>query len=128
MSSSPNGNEPGQITQTQFSFPSPTTTNSNEESYSSMISNFVTENLVKTSKFDEDETFDRRPLLDLISELNRRHTLNQSPQEIDQSIERRTVSPTPSDILPPKSLSPFRPVIVHKKYQVNKNTLIWFSF
>ncbi len=133
MSSSPNGNEPGQIVQTQFSFPSPTTTtNSNEESYSSMISNFVTENLVKTSKFDEDETFDRRPLLDLISELNRRHTLNQSPiihpHEIDQSNERRTVSPTPSDVLPPKSLSPFRPVIVHKKYQVNKKKHINIIF
>jgi len=92
-----------------------------------MISNFVTENLVKTSKFDEDETFDRRPLLDLISELNRRHTLNQSPiihpHERDPSNETRTVSPTSSDILPPKPLSPFRPVIVHKKHQVNKKKI-----
>jgi hypothetical protein len=125
VSSSPNGNEAGQTAQTEFSFPSPaaaTTTTSNEESYSSMISNFVSENLVKTSKLDEDETFDRRPLLDLISELNRRHTLNQSPiihpHERDQSTERRTVSPSSSDIQPPKSLSPFRPVIVHRKYQV----------
>jgi hypothetical protein len=117
VSSSPHG----KTVQTQFSFPSSTVTTPNDESYSKMISNFVTENLVKTSKFDDDETFDRRPLLDLISELNRRHTLNQSPQEIDQSIERRTVSPTPSDILPPKALSPFRPVIVHKKQQVKLN-------
>ncbi len=118
MSSSPHG----KTVQTQFSFPSSTVTTPNDESYSKMISNFVTENLVKTSKFDDDETFDRRPLLDLISELNRRHTLNQSPiihsNARDQSTERRTISPTPSDILPPKPLSPFRPVIVHRKYQV----------
>jgi hypothetical protein len=124
VSSSPRGQEPSKTVQTQFTYPSPTVTTPNDESYSKMISNFVTENLVKTSKFDDEETFDRRPLLDLISELNRRHTLNQYPsriesQERDQSIERRTVSPPiPSDILPPKALSPFRPMIVHKKQQV----------
>jgi len=122
VSSSPSRNEPEKIVQTQFSFPSPTKTTANDESYSSMISNFVSENLVETSKPDEEALFNHRPLLDLINDLNRRHTLNQSPiihsNERDQSIERRTISPTPSDILPPKPLSPFRPVIVHRKYQV----------
>ncbi|CAF3871802.1 unnamed protein product [Adineta steineri] len=117
VSSSPQGSELEKNIQTQFSYPSIP----NDESYSSMISNFVSENLTTPTKFDEEETFDRRPLLDLISELNRRHTLNQStiiPQlDRDLSIERKPLSPTPIDILPPKSLSPFRPVIVHKKYQ-----------
>ena len=128
MSSSPQGNEFGDSVPTQFSFPSPTKTTSNEESsskdgsYSSMISNFVSANLAEPSKLDDEETFDHRPLLDLISELNRRHTLNQSPiippLDRDQSMERRIASPSPIDILPPKPLSPFRPVIVHRKYQV----------
>jgi hypothetical protein len=125
VSSSRHGDELGKSVQTEFCFPSPVTTttkNSNDESYSSMISNFVSENLVKTSKLDDEETFDRRPLLDLISELNRRHTLNQSPtihsHDTDQSSQNRTISPIPTDILPPKSLSPFRPVIVHRKHQV----------
>jgi hypothetical protein len=83
-----------------------------------MISNFVTENLVEPSKLlGEDETFDRRPLLDLMRTLNQSPVIH--PVRRDQSIERRTMSPTPSDvILPPKSLSPFRPVIVRRKYQV----------
>jgi len=128
VSSSPHENDLGKSVHTQFSFPSPTKTTPNEESsskdnsYSSMISNFVSENLAEPSILDEEQTFDRRPLLDLISELNRRHTLNQSPTipplDRDQSIERRTASPSPIAFLPPKSFSPFRPVIVHRKYQV----------
>jgi hypothetical protein len=134
VSSSPHGNDLTKTAETQFSFPSLSTTIPNEEtsakgdSYASMISNFVSENLVEPSKSDEEETFDRRPLLDLISELNRRRTLNQSPTIKDQSIERRTVSPTPSDILPPKPLSPFRPVIVHRKYQVKQISFLLFYF
>lgn len=131
VSSSPHGNEPEKIAQTQFPFPSPTKTSPTDDaSYSAMMSNFVSENLVKTSKLDEEETFNRQPLLDLISELNRRHTLNQSPiihsPERDQSIER-----TPTNILPPKPLSPFRPVIVHRKHQVkikHNHQCDFFSF
>ncbi|CAF1410486.1 unnamed protein product [Rotaria sordida] len=72
------------------------------------------------------KTFDRRPLLDFISELNRRHALNQSStipsppppfNNNDQSIKTRTLSPSPTDIRLPKPLSPFRPVILHRKYQ-----------
>ncbi|CAM2722468.1 unnamed protein product [Rotaria socialis] len=127
VSSTDHENDLAKAVKTQLSFPSsskmiPNEGNtSNDDSYSSIISNFVSENLVESSKIDEDETFDRRPLLDLISELNRRHTLNQSstipPLDSDQSIKARTFSPTPTDIRPPKPLSPFRPVIVHRKYQ-----------
>ncbi|CAF1236085.1 unnamed protein product [Rotaria sordida] len=115
VSSSPHRKESDKSVKTKFSFPSPTKITLNEE------------NLVEPSKLDEEETFDRRPLLDLISELNRRHTLNQSSSTIppppppidnnDQSIKTRTLSPSPTDIRPPKLLSPFRPVIVHRKYQ-----------
>ena len=103
------------------------------ENYSSMMSNFLTENLAGTNPLDEEETFDRRPLLDLINELNRRHTLNQSATLLplddddddnddndneDLSNERRISPSTPT--LPPKSFSPFRPIILHKKYQVSR--------
>ena len=93
------------------------------------MSNFLTENLAVTNPLDEDETFDRRPLLDLINELNRRHTLNQSATPLpldddgggvdkeDLSNERRIPPSIPT--LPPKSFSPFRPIILHKKYQVS---------
>ncbi|CAF2791087.1 unnamed protein product [Rotaria sp. Silwood2] len=132
VSSSPHRNETDKTVKTHFSFPSSSKmisnketsnkeTSSKDDSYSSIISDFVSENLVEPSKLDEEETFDRRPLLDLISELNRRHTLNQSstipPIDNDQSIKTRTFSPSPTDIRPPKPLSPFRPVIVHRKYQ-----------
>ncbi|CAF4025400.1 unnamed protein product [Rotaria sordida] len=59
-------------------------------------------------------------------ELNRRHALNQSStipsppppfNNNDQSIKTRTLSPSPTDIRLPKPLSPFRPVILHRKYQ-----------
>lgn len=126
--------ESEKLLQTQFSFPSHSTTScANEklkpkdDSYSSIIPNFVSKNLVEPSKLDEEETFDRRPLLDLISELNRRHTLNQSSimshHDNDQLIRTRTLSPTSTDIRPPVLLSPFRPVIVHRKYQVKKRKL-----
>jgi len=116
VSSLPNNAE------SQLSYPTPRAlpdSNPNDESLSSMISNFVSENLNKSSKYDDEETFDRRPLLELISELNRRHTLNSTSQVRDRTV---SPSPTPSDIiLPPKPLSPFRPMIVHKKNQVNSS-------
>ena len=121
MSSSPRGRESGQNCATEFPSPSPV----KDDSYSTMISNFVSENLSQSAKFnEEDGTFNHRPLLDLISELNRRHTSKQSSIPVDQkenSIER--ISPT--DIQPAKAFSPFRPVIVHRKYQVNE--LLIFS-
>ena len=124
VSSSPQGNDLAKSVQTQFTFPSSSNDDASrkDNAYSTMISNFVSENLAEPSKLDVEETFDRRPLLDLISELNRRHTLNQPPVvpalHRDRSLDRITTSPSPTDILPPKPLSPFRPVIVHKKYQV----------
>lgn len=130
VSSPPHENELENTVKTQFSFPlnpKPTSTvedSSKDDSYSSIISNFLSENLVESSKLDDEETFDHRPLLDLISELNRRHTLNQSSDistfDTDQSTRTRTFSSSPTDIQPPKPLSPFRPVIVHRKYQVKR--------
>ncbi|CAF1460082.1 unnamed protein product, partial [Rotaria sordida] len=133
VSSSPHRKELEMSIKTKFSFPSSSKITSNEgtslkdDSYSSTISNFVSENLVEPSILDDEETFDRRPLLDFISELNRRHALNQSStipspppppfNNNDQSIKTRTLSPSPTDIRLPKPLSPFRPVILHRKYQ-----------
>jgi hypothetical protein len=74
--------------------------------YSSMISNFIQENLNEETKL-----FDRRPLLDLLNEHN------QLPELENNEKNRKTFSPSPSRILPPKQFSLFRPVI-HKKYQV----------
>ncbi|CAF3358005.1 unnamed protein product [Rotaria sp. Silwood1] len=127
VSSSPHRHESDKPVKTQFSFPSSSKLTSNEEISSkndsslSKGSNVVSENLIEPSKLDEEETFDRRPLLDLISELNRRHTINQSPTipplDNDQSIKTILFPTSPTDIRPPKPLSPFRPVIVHRKYQ-----------
>jgi hypothetical protein len=69
------------------------------------------ENLNEETHVDQEEEkklFDRRPLLDLLNEHN------QLPQLENN---RKTFSPSPSRILPPKQFSLFRPVI-HKKYQV----------
>ena len=108
VTTSPNDRESGKTAETHFSFPTPVT--NHDESYSTMISNFVSENLAKSSKLDDDTTFDHRPLLDLITQLNRRHTLNEPPP----------IDPTTSnEILPSKLLSPFQPMIVHKKHQVS---------
>lgn len=105
MTTSPNDRQSSKTAETHFSFPNP------DESYSTMISNFVSENLAKSSKLDDESTFDHRPLLDLITQLNRRHTLNEPSTPIDSTIS--------NEILPPKSLNPFRPMIVHKKHQVS---------
>lgn len=67
---------------------------------------------------EDKQNFDRRPLLDLLNQLNQHKELNQS-DNIDKS--RKTLSPSPSKILPPKQISPFRPVILHKKSQVRFN-------
>ncbi len=67
---------------------------------------------------EDEQNFDRRPLLDLLNQLNQHKELNQS-DNIDKS--RKTLSPSPSKILPPKQISPFRPVILHKKSQVRLN-------
>lgn len=119
VTTSPNGRDSSKTAETEFQFPASLadSNSSTDESYSTMISNFVSENLAKTSKFDDDSTFDHRPLLDLISQLNRRHTLNESPLPIES---------TSNEILPPKLLSPFRPMIVHKKQQV-KDFLFFIS-
>ncbi len=82
--------------------------------YSSMISNFIQENLNEETHVDQQEEkklFDRRPLLDLLNECN------QLPELENNEKNRKTFSPSPSRILPPKQFSLFRPVI-HKKYQV----------
>ena len=106
----------------QVSLVSASKITSDEERAHSYSQNFASENPTRSSKLDEEETFDHRPLLDLISELNRRHTQNQSSTSLSadkgQSLEQRRLSLSPTDILPPKPLSPFRPVIVHRKYQV----------
>lgn len=59
----------------------------------------------------QEETFDRRPLFSLI---NKQHDSNKTPtsNELDSG---RNGNP----MLPPKPLMPFRPIIVHKKYQVH---------
>ena len=48
---------------------------------------------------DDDATFDRRPLLNLINEFHRRQT-------------------TTGDLLPARPVSPFRPVIIQKRSEV----------
>ena len=68
-------------------------------------STIVEENQVDREK----ENFDRRPLLDLINQLNQNNNIEQN---------RKTLSPSPTKILPAKQISPFRPVILRKKYQV----------
>lgn len=111
VTTSPNDRESGKTAETHFSFATPVI--NHDESYSTMISNFVSENLAKSSKLDDDTTFDHRPLLDLITQLNRRHTLNES-----SSSSPTPIPTTSNEILPAKLLSPFRPMIVHKKQQV----------
>ncbi len=71
---------------------------SKSPNYSSVIENFVKENHNKQEK-----SFDRRPLLDLINEMNQSESLNRNKKII----------------LPPKQISPFKPIILHKKYQVS---------
>ncbi|CAF4079262.1 unnamed protein product [Rotaria sordida] len=86
--------------------------------YSSMITNFVRENLNDQQKFDDkEETFNQRPLLDLINEINQRNTFNQTQYVPDIDQQFTHLSPSSSTILPPKQLPSFSPVILHKKYQ-----------
>ncbi|CAF3382695.1 unnamed protein product [Rotaria sp. Silwood1] len=89
--------------------------------YSSMISNFIRENLNEQPQFDDkEETFNHRPLLDLINELNQRNSLKQTqyvPELDHHHHQTLSPSPSPSRILPPKQLPTFTPVIVHRKYQ-----------
>ena len=73
--------------------------------------------MVEQNKSNEGEDlFDRRPLLNLISELHRRQIGDQSiPKPSIFSGQQNNLS---NSMLPPKLLTPFRPIIVHKKYQV----------
>jgi len=89
---------------------------SESQNYSSMIENFVEENIKKK---DEDiQKFDRRPLLDLINGLNQ-------TEDIDRN--KKDISLSSSKILPPKQISPFKPIILHKKYQVCFIHIIFIS-
>ena len=64
---------------------------------------------------------ERRPLLDLLSDLQpRRHTITQPP--VIPTLDSLPPAPPPSpsqSILPAKSFNPFRPVIVHRKCPAN---------
>ncbi len=76
---------------------------SKSPNYSSVIENFLKENHNKQEEEEEKKSFDRRPLLDLINEINQSESFNRNKRII----------------LPPKQISPFKPIILHKKYQVS---------
>ncbi|CAF1211758.1 unnamed protein product, partial [Didymodactylos carnosus] len=122
------------------------------DTYASMLENlkedsyddFTTAPDTSVDYYDlrRDEKFNKRPLLELISELHKHHipqkTISNEKQEQEQlklsqeslllsppefhtavsstaaSSSARPLSPT---IVPPKQFSPFRPVIIHRKYQ-----------
>lgn len=77
--------------------------------YSSLIENFVEKNVKEKEEEKTKESFDHRPLLNLINELNQSEHIQPN---------KNIPSLSSSKILPAKQISPFKPIILHKKYQV----------
>ncbi|CAF1049050.1 unnamed protein product [Didymodactylos carnosus] len=113
-----------------------------EDSYNDFTTAVDTSSHLDDFDLRRDEEFDKRPLLELISELHKHHipqkmiSVEKGPQEqLKSSQESLLLSPTEYQtaispaassssarplsptIVPPKQFSPFRPVIVHRKYQ-----------
>ena len=87
--------------------------------HSSMVTNFLQENLDERIKSNE-KTGEKhyRPLLDYAIQLNQRNLATQLQYVSDLDDRRTTLLPSRLCILPPKPLPSFAPVIVTRKYQV----------
>ncbi|CAF1262464.1 unnamed protein product [Rotaria magnacalcarata] len=86
--------------------------------YSSMISNFIRGNLDEQINLNnKEDSFNRRPLLDLIHELNQHNTSTHVQYVPNLGDNIKSLLPSPLRIVPPKQLPTFTPVIVHRKYQ-----------